>query len=136
MKILFFLRKRKRHKGRVRKFKFIKKSAVISRGAFGIKALESGRITCEQIETIRRIFVRSMKKQGFFFKIISPNFSLCCKPGEMRMGKGKGKVKLWICKISAGKLLFEFGGLPIKKFLKIFSIVVKKIPVRSKFVNL
>jgi large subunit ribosomal protein L16 len=54
---------RKNNKGR-NNTKLELKSNILQFGTFGIKALEKGRITAKQIETVRRAITGFMKRKG------------------------------------------------------------------------
>ena len=56
-------------------------------------AKESGIITNFQLESIRRFLRRFLKKKAQLFFRIFPNISITKKPNEIRLGRGKGKLK-------------------------------------------
>ena len=47
------------------------------------------------------------------------------------MGKGKGAVSYWVTRLKAGKILFEWGRMPLIKAKTIFYAVAKKLPSPS-----
>lgn len=79
-------------------------------GYFGLKSLETGRITSWQIESIRQNINRKIKKSGKIWINIFPDVPITSKPSEIRMGKGKGNVDYWIAKVTPGQILFEVIG--------------------------
>ena len=79
-------------------------------GCYGLKSLESGRITSWQIESLRQNINRKIKKSGKIWINIFPDIPITSKPSEIRMGKGKGNVDYWIAKVSPGQILFEVIG--------------------------
>ena len=75
------------------------KGSELSFGSFGLKALESGRITDRQIEAARIAVTRFMKREGKVWINIFPDKPITKKPLEVRMGKGKGSLDHWVAVI-------------------------------------
>jgi large subunit ribosomal protein L16 len=49
------------------------------------------------------------------------------------MGKGKGNVSFFVCKVKKGQILFEISGFN-KEFSKIILMAgAKKLPIKTKF---
>jgi large subunit ribosomal protein L16 len=69
------------------------KSSFLRFSNFCIVANEAGIITNFQIESIRRFLRRFLKKKGQIFFRIFPNIPITKKPNEIRLGRGKGKLK-------------------------------------------
>ena len=63
-------------------------------GSFAIKALDSAWITGRQIEAARQAITRYMKREGQLWIRIFPDKPITKKPAEVRMGKGKGSLRL------------------------------------------
>lgn len=40
-----------------------------------------------------------------------PDVPVTAKPTEVRMGKGKGSVEYWACKVKPGRMMFEIDGV-------------------------
>jgi len=59
-------------------------------GLYGLKALDSCKLTFKQIEAGRRTIRRTTKKAGKLFINVFTNRSITKKPLASRMGKGKG----------------------------------------------
>ena len=76
-------------------------------GSFGIKSLETKWITGRQIEAARIAVTRYMQRQGQIWIRIFPDKPITRKPADVRMGKGKGDIKYWVCLVKPGKILFE-----------------------------
>nr|YP_010835008.1 ribosomal protein L16 [Cryptomonas gyropyrenoidosa]WFQ82683.1 ribosomal protein L16 [Cryptomonas gyropyrenoidosa] len=104
-------------------------------GTYGIKSLCSGRITSQQIESIRKLVSRKMQKFGFIRLKIFPLFSVTQKPAEVRMGKGKGNVKFWCFPIKPGRLLLEFYGVNDALAKEINNIINSKLPLKTKLIK-
>lgn len=100
-------------------------------GRFGLIAQECGLISARQIESTRQVINRYLKRKGKIWIRIFPDFPMTSKPTEVRMGKGKGAVKLWLCRIKRGKILFEVDGAPDYVIKEAFSAAKKKLPIKS-----
>jgi len=108
--------------------------AAVSYGQFGVKALESGKLTANQIESCRRLVMRQSKKISKFFIRIFPDIPVTKKPVEVRMGKGKGAVDHWICKVEEGRILFELDNIDHTKAKLFFNSIQYKLPIKTKLV--
>ncbi|TYA67002.1 50S ribosomal protein L16, partial [Seonamhaeicola marinus] len=84
----------------------------LSNGTFGIKALDATFITARQIEAARIAATRYMKREGQLWIKIFPDKPITKKPLEVRMGKGKGAVELYVAVVKPGRVMFEVGGVP------------------------
>ena len=91
---------RKAHKGRIHGH--AKAGTLLNFGAYGLKAVEPGRITARQIEASRRAITRSMKRAGRVWIRIFPDVPVSQKPAEVRQGKGKGTPEYWACRVKPG----------------------------------
>lgn len=104
-------------------------------GDIGLQALERGRITARQIEALRRTLTGLMKRKGKVWIRVFPDTPITKKPSEVRMGKGKGNISYWICKIRPGKILYEVSGnnpLIIKNALEVAS---KKLGLKTRIIT-
>jgi large subunit ribosomal protein L16 len=100
---------RKMHKGRIKGE--AKGGSDLNFGTYGLKALQPERVTARQIEAARRAMTRHMKRQGRVWIRIFPDTPVTSKPVEVRMGKGKGSVDYWACKVKPGRIMFEIDGV-------------------------
>ncbi len=82
---------RKQQKGRIREV--AKRGTSISFGSFALKAMEPIWLTNRQIESARQAMTRAMKREGNVWIRVFPDKIITRKPLEVRMGKGKGKIK-------------------------------------------
>ena len=126
------VRRRRVHKGRVKGL--AQRGAVISFGSFGIKALEMGRITSRQIEAARIAMTRHMKREGQVWIRIFPDTPITSKPAEVRMGKGKGALDHWVCKVKPGRILYELEGVSLEVAKEALRLGAQKLPMKCKFV--
>jgi large subunit ribosomal protein L16 len=51
------------------------------------------------------------------------------------MGKGKGYVDHWVCKVKKGSVLCEIAGLPVKQASILLKKVSLKLPVGTIFIS-
>lgn len=124
---------RKAHKGRIHGL--AKGGSELNFGSYGLKALEPERITARQIEASRRAISRHVKRTGRLWIRIFPDTPVTAKPAEVRMGKGKGSVEYWACKVKPGRILFEIDGVPQELARAAFERAAAKLPIKTKFVS-
>ena len=121
---------KKTRKGKLSKLEF--KSNNLQFGEIGLKAQESGLISARQIESVRRVITRKIKKKGKIWIRIFPYLPITSKPTESRMGKGKGKFSHFICKINSGSIIFELCGPNKKTIIKSLLACKFKLPIKTK----
>lgn len=103
-------------------------------GTYGLKALEPERVTARQIEAARRAMTRHMKRQGRVWIRIFPDVPVSAKPIEVRMGKGKGSVDRWVCKVKPGRVMFELDGVTDDTAREALRLAAMKLPIKSRVV--
>ena len=104
-------------------------------GAFGLKAMEPERITARQIEAARRAITRYMKRAGRVWIRVFPDVPVTAKPTEVRMGKGKGSVEYWACKVKPGRMMFEIDGVSEEIAREALRLGSAKLSVKTRFVQ-
>jgi len=124
---------RKQHKGRIHGN--AKGGSELSFGSFGLKAMSPERVTARQIEAARRAITRHMKRQGKLWIRIFPDVPVTKKPAEVRMGKGKGAVEYWVCRVKPGRIMFELDGVKSEMAHECMRLASAKLPVRTKIVE-
>lgn len=108
---------------------------MLSFGTFGLKSLESNFITSRQIEAARIAATRYIKREGKIFINIFPDKPLTKKPQEVRMGKGKGIVELWVAPVKPGRILFELSNdISLEIAKESLRLASQKLPVKTKFI--
>lgn len=90
------------------------KLKLFTLGYYSAFALTSGKCCSNQIDAIKLLLRRSLKKQLKLWVRIIAHGSLTKKPNETRLGRGKGNVKYWYSKIKPGKSIVELKGNSIK----------------------
>jgi large subunit ribosomal protein L16 len=103
----------------------------LKNGRFGLIAQESTLITAQQIECTRQVINRYLKRKGKIWINLFPDLPLTSKPIEVRMGKGKGAIKSWVCRVKKGKILFEVDGVAEQRILEAFRAAQKKLPLKT-----
>jgi len=123
---------RKVQKGRVKGLAH--RGSTLAFGTYGIKALESVRLTARQIEASRIAITRAMKRQGKVWIRVFPDNPITKKPAEVRMGKGKGSLEYWAAVVKPGKILFELDGVDRTIAQEAVRLATHKLPIRVKFI--
>lgn len=123
---------RKQQKGRMRGQ--ANRGNSVAFGTFGLKALECGYLTAQQIEAARIAMTRYVKRGGKIWIRIFPHKPFTRKPAETRMGKGKGSPEGWVAVIRPGKILYEMEGITEETAREALRLASHKLPLRTKFV--
>jgi large subunit ribosomal protein L16 len=124
---------RKQFKGRIHGL--AKGGTELNFGAFGMKALEPGRVTAREIEAARRAITRHLKRVGRVWIRVFPDVPVTQKPAEVRMGKGKGSVEYWVAKIKPGRVMFEIDGVPEDLASEAIRLGAAKLSVGTRFIK-
>src|SRR4051812_10813071 len=124
---------RKAHKGRVHGV--AKGGTTLNFGAFGLKAVEPGRLTARQIEAARRALTRHMKRVGRVWIRVYPDVPVSKKPAEVRMGSGKGAPEYWVARVKPGRVLFEIDGVSLQIAKEALTLAAAKLPIKTRFVE-
>ncbi|MGE6743025.1 50S ribosomal protein L16 [Allorhizobium pseudoryzae] len=124
---------RKQFKGRI---KGVAKGGFdLAFGEFGLKALEPNRVNAREIEAARRAITRYMKRAGRVWIRVFPDVPVTAKPTEVRMGKGKGSVEYWACKVKPGRMMFEIDGVSEDIAREALRLGSAKLSVKTRFVQ-
>jgi len=111
------------------------RGSTVSFGSFGLKTLDSGRITSRQIESARIAMTRHMKREGQVWIRIFPDKPITSKPQEVRMGKGKGALDHYVAVVRPGRIMFELDGVTPTVAKEALRLAAQKLPVQTKFVT-
>lgn len=103
-------------------------------GSIGLKAMSFSRLTSKQLETIKKVITKQIKKTGQLIIHSFPNTPISHKPIEIRMGKGKGNVDHWVCKVKPGFILCEIVTDQIDFAKKVLTSLVKKMNIKARIV--
>ena len=104
-------------------------------GEYGLQALETGRISGQQIEAGRVAAMHYLRDEGKLTVRIFPSKSVTSTPAETRMGKGKGEPEFWVAEIRAGRILYELGGVPEELARAALGRIAHRMPVKTRMVK-
>ena len=124
---------RKYEKGRTKGIKGNQTSLQF--GKYGLKSLESGRVSARTIEAVRRVMTRKFKRVGQIWIRVFPDLPITNKPAEVRMGKGKGSVSYWVCSVQSGQILYEMDGIPLTLAKTGSALAYQKLPLKTEFLS-
>ena len=91
---------RKWQKGRLRGPAL--RGATIAFGDIGLKTVEHGKLTNQQIEAARIAMMRHIKRGGKVWIRVFPDHPVTAKPLETRQGSGKGAPVGWCAPVKPG----------------------------------
>jgi large subunit ribosomal protein L16 len=111
------------------------RAAILNYGAYGLKALEPDRVIGKQIEAARVALTRYMKRTGRVWTRIFPNIPVSKKPTEVRMGKGKGNIEYYACRVKPGRIIFEIDGVTEEVAKIALYKASAKLPIKTKFIK-
>jgi len=123
---------RKQQKGRMRGKAY--RGNTVAFGTYGLKALECGYLTSQQIEAARIAMTRYVKRGGKIWIRIFPDKPFTRKPAETRMGKGKGSPEGWVAVIRPGRVLYEMEGITEDIAREALRLASHKLPLKTRFV--
>jgi large subunit ribosomal protein L16 len=123
---------RKRQKGRLRGK--AQRGNSVSFGDIGLKALEHGKLSSQQIESARVAIMRHIKRGGKVWIRIFPDFPVTSKPAEVRMGKGKGAPEGWVAPVKPGRIMYEVKGVDIELAKEALKRASYKLPIKTAIV--
>jgi len=124
---------RKQQKGRVRGI--ASSGTTLAFGEYGLKVLEGGWLTAQQIEAGRVAIVRTAKKGAKIWIRVFPDKPITKKPAETRMGKGKGPVEGYVAVVKPGKIIYEIAGVPEEVAKEALRLAASKLPFKCKIVS-
>src|SRR6056300_132638 len=123
---------RKQHKGRIHGN--AKGNHELTFGYYGLKSLNAERVTARQIEASRRAITRFLKRAGRLWIRVFPDVPVTSKPTEVRMGKGKGSVDYWACRVKPGRVMFEIDGVNEEIAREALRLAAMKLPIKTRIV--
>ncbi|MBC7355669.1 MAG: large subunit ribosomal protein [Desulfomicrobiaceae bacterium] len=124
---------RKQQKGRIRGV--AQRATTVAFGDVGLKALECGKITNQQIEAARIAMMRHIKRGGQVFIRIFPDKVITAKPLEVRQGSGKGSPVGWCAPVQRGRMLYEIKGVDVELAKEALRRAAHKLPIKTMIVE-
>lgn len=97
-----------------------------------IKSTTFGRLTVSQIKSFKQILLKKIKKKGRIIFNLNPDIPVTKKPIETRMGKGKGNVNYYACKIKPGSTLCSIETTFMNNIQKSLSQFQIRLPIKIK----
>ena len=111
------------------------RGSTISFGEYALKAVESGKLTAQQIEAARIAINRKIKRGGQVWIRVFPDKPVTKKPAETRMGKGKGSPEYWVAVTKPGKIIYELAGVEKGLAIRALTLAGAKLPFKTKVVS-
>jgi len=127
------LKPKKSHKGK--NFRKIVSVNSLSYGNTKLISLETGILSSNHFKVIKFTIKKFMKKKGSVLVIKYPQVPVTKKPLEVRMGKGKGAINFWTCRIGLGCLLCKIETFNTILAIKSLLSLQNKLPIRTKIVT-
>lgn len=107
----------------------------VSFGEFGLKSLDCGWLTANQIESARRAIAHATKRNGRMWIRIFPDKPFTEKGAGAPLGAGKGDVKGYVSVIKPGRVMFEVSGIIESEAILALKLAAAKLPVRTKVIK-
>jgi len=111
------------------------RGSTISFGDYALKAVESGKLTAQQIEAARIAINRKIKRGGQVWIRVFPDKPVTKKPAETRMGKGKGSPESWVAITKPGKIIYELAGVEEELAVQALTLAGAKLPFKTKVIT-
>ena len=111
-----------------------KGNKVLSWGEYGLQIQVGAWIKNNQIEAVRKVIVRHIRKEkeGKMKNNIFPHLARTKKPLEVRMGSGKGSIDNWVAVAKSGTIIFELKGIGKEAAHQILKAIAYKLPKNKK----
>ncbi|HWB34349.1 MAG TPA: 50S ribosomal protein L16 [Candidatus Paceibacterota bacterium] len=110
------------------------RGVTVAFGSHGLKAVSHARIRSNQLESARKVIVRSLGKTGKMWLRVFPDKPYTQKPPEVKLGKGKGDPVGYEVEIWPGRVLFEVDGVAEAVAQDTLAKAGKKLPLKTKVV--
>ena len=123
---------RKWQKGRLRGP--ANRGATIAFGEIGLKAVEHGKLSSQQIEAARSAMVRHIRRGGKVWIRVFPDHPVTAKPLATRQGSGKGAPVGWCAPVKPGRVLYEIKGVDLELAKRALTLASHKLPVKTVIV--
>jgi len=108
---------------------------TLKEGILRLDSAQSARISSKQLESCRQSITRRIKRVGKLQIKAFPDWSITKKPTEVRMGKGKGAIDFWVCKVKPGMTVFEISGAERSTSIKALKSAASKLPIQVRIVG-
>lgn len=126
---------RKHHKGRARNIRHATDKIALAFGHYGLKAQTPAWVTARQIEAVRRVLTRYLRKGGKVWIRIFPDKAITKKGSEVPMGSGKGAVEHYIAVVKPGTVMFELDGIPEAQAREALKLAAYKLGCKATVIT-
>lgn len=123
---------RKQFRGRMRG---LSQGNMVEFGDFGLKAMECGWLTANQIEAARKAITHATKRNGRMWLRVFPDKPFTEKGAGAPLGAGKGDVKGYVCVVRPGRVMFEVAGITEAEAHTALILAAAKLPVVCKVIK-
>lgn len=123
---------RKAFRGRMRG---LSQGHQVTFGDYGLKAVECGWVTANQIEAARRSIAHATKRNGRMWIRIFPDKPFTEKGAGAPLGAGKGDVKGYVAVIRPGRVMFEVSGITEVQAHEALRLASAKLPIVTKIIK-
>ena len=113
----------------------LSKGSMVNFGEYGLKALECGWVTANQIESARRAIAHFTKRNGRMWCRIFPDKPITEKGAGAPLGAGKGDVKGYVSVVKPGRVMFEISGVTEVEAHEALRLASAKLPVVCKVIK-
>mgnify|MGYP003600771756 FL=1 len=120
---------RKWQKGRLRGL--ATRGATIAFGDIGLKTVQHGQLSSQQIEAARIAMMRHIKRGGKVWIPVVADSLEKAKPLETRQGSGKGAPVGWCAPVKPGRVLYEIKGVSLELAREALTRAAHKLPVKT-----
>jgi large subunit ribosomal protein L16 len=111
------------------------RGSSLSFGEYGLKTLDGGWLTAQQIEAGRRTITHALRKGGRVWVRVFPDKPVSARASGKRMGGGKGDVSHYVAVVLPGRILFEVAGASEDIVKDAMGKAAAKMPFRTKMVS-
>jgi large subunit ribosomal protein L16 len=111
------------------------RGTTVAFGSHGLKAITHARLRSNQLESARKVVVRSLGKTGKMWLRVFPDKPFTQKPPEVKLGKGKGDPVGYEIEVWPGRVLFEVDGVGEVVAKATLEKASKKLPLKTKVVT-
>ncbi|HIV66027.1 MAG TPA: 50S ribosomal protein L16 [Candidatus Mailhella excrementigallinarum] len=110
------------------------RGATVAFGDIGLKAVEHGKLSSQQIEAARIAMMRHIRRGGKVWIRVFPDNPVTAKPLETRQGSGKGAPVGWCAPVKPGRVLYEIKGVSLELAKRALTLAAHKLPVKTVIV--
>lgn len=126
---------RKWHKGRHRNKGVATRIDSVDFGDFGLKSEGYGWVTSQQLEAVRRVLTRYVRRGGKIWIRVFPDKPVTKKGNETPMGGGKGSPDHYVAVIKPGTVLFEMVGVTKESGKEALELAGYKLGFKTRFIE-